>query len=103
AALLAVYFEVDLHKKAGGRLSLPVTDGKNTMYSMLDWSNCPEVERIEGKVGGAWVFKGTRVPEGAFRELGVGRDRRAISRLVSGSHIGSGCCRPQLRRAKPFN
>ena len=28
---------------------------------MLDWSNCPEVERVEGKVSGAWVFKGTRV------------------------------------------
>jgi len=27
-----------------------------------DWSSCPEVERQEGKVSGAWVFKGTRVP-----------------------------------------
>jgi len=27
-----------------------------------DWNSCPEVERQEGKVGGAWVFKGTRVP-----------------------------------------
>ena len=35
---------------------------------MLDWSNCPEVERIEGKVGGAWVFKGTRVPVKALFE-----------------------------------
>ena len=45
-----------------------VTDGKNTMYFMLDWSNCPEVERIEGKVGGAWVFTGTRVPVKALFE-----------------------------------
>jgi len=29
---------------------------------MIDWSTCPEVERIPGKVSGAWVFKGTRVP-----------------------------------------
>ena len=27
-----------------------------------DWNNCPEVERQEGKVSGAWVFKGTRIP-----------------------------------------
>ena len=26
------------------------------------WENCPHVERIPGKVGGAWVFKGTRFP-----------------------------------------
>ena len=38
------------------------------MYSMLDWSNCPEVERVEGKVSGAWVFKGTRVPVKALFE-----------------------------------
>jgi len=29
---------------------------------MLDWSQCPAVERVPGKVGGAWLFKGTRVP-----------------------------------------
>ena len=28
----------------------------------LDWSHCPAVESIPGKVGGAWVFKGTRLP-----------------------------------------
>jgi uncharacterized protein (DUF433 family) len=28
----------------------------------LDWSQCPAVESIPGKVGGAWVFKGTRLP-----------------------------------------
>ena len=26
----------------------------------LDWSQCPAVECIPGKVSGAWVFKGTR-------------------------------------------
>ena len=29
---------------------------------MLDWTNCAAVERVPGKVSGAWVFKGTRVP-----------------------------------------
>ena len=28
----------------------------------LDWSLCPAVESIPGKVSGAWVFKGTRLP-----------------------------------------
>jgi uncharacterized protein (DUF433 family) len=28
----------------------------------LDWSQCPAVESIAGKVSGAWVLKGTRMP-----------------------------------------
>ena len=32
------------------------------MTSTLDWSQCPAVERIPGKVSGAWVFKDTRMP-----------------------------------------
>ena len=28
----------------------------------LDWSQCPAVESVPGKVGGAWVFRGTRMP-----------------------------------------
>lgn len=28
----------------------------------LDWSKCPAVESIPGKVGGAWVFRDTRLP-----------------------------------------
>lgn len=35
---------------------------------MLDWSKCPAVERVAGKVGGDWVFKGTRVPVRALFE-----------------------------------
>ena len=35
---------------------------------MLDWSECPAVERIPGKVSGAWLFKGTRVPVKALFE-----------------------------------
>ena len=34
----------------------------------LDWSQCPAVESIPGKVGGAWVFRGTRVPVSAIFE-----------------------------------
>ena len=28
----------------------------------LDWSQCSAVESIPGKVSGAWVLKGTRMP-----------------------------------------
>ena len=35
---------------------------------MLDWSQCPAVERVPGKVSGAWLFKGTRVPVKALFE-----------------------------------
>lgn len=28
----------------------------------LDWSQCPAVERIPGKVSGAWLFKDSRTP-----------------------------------------
>ena len=30
--------------------------------AVLDWSQCPAVKSIPGKVSGAWVFKGTRLP-----------------------------------------
>lgn len=35
---------------------------------MLDWQNCPAVERDPEKVSGAWVFRGTRVPARALFE-----------------------------------
>lgn len=35
---------------------------------MLDWTQCSAVERVPGKVSGAWVFKGTRVPVQALFE-----------------------------------
>ncbi len=30
--------------------------------AILDWSRCSAVESIPGKVGGAWVFRGARLP-----------------------------------------
>lgn len=35
---------------------------------MLDWSQCPAVERNPAKVSGAWVFKNSRVPVRALFE-----------------------------------
>jgi len=34
----------------------------------LDWSQCEAVESIPGKVSGAWVLKGTRMPVAAIFE-----------------------------------
>ena len=35
---------------------------------MLDCSDCAAVERVPGKVSGAWLFKGMRVPVAALFE-----------------------------------
>jgi uncharacterized protein (DUF433 family) len=35
---------------------------------MIDWNQCTAVERAPDKVGGAWVFKHTRVPVKALFE-----------------------------------
>jgi uncharacterized protein (DUF433 family) len=40
---------------------------------MLNLEQCSAVERIPGKVGGVWLFKGTRVPvEALFENLKTG-------------------------------
>ena len=35
---------------------------------MMKWSGCAEVEQTAGKVSGAWVFAGTRIPLAALYE-----------------------------------
>ena len=41
--------------------------------SALDWSQCPAVERVPGRLGGAWVFRNTRMPVSAvFENLEAG-------------------------------
>lgn len=35
---------------------------------MLDWAQCSVVERTPGRVSGAWLFTGTRVPVKALFE-----------------------------------
>ncbi len=34
----------------------------------LDWSQCSAVESVPGKVSGAWVMRGTRMPVSAIFE-----------------------------------
>ncbi len=39
----------------------------------LNWSQCPAVESVPGKVSGAWVLRGTRMPVSAiFENIEVG-------------------------------
>jgi uncharacterized protein (DUF433 family) len=35
---------------------------QDAQMGTLDWSQCPAVESIPGKVSGAWVLRGTRTP-----------------------------------------
>ena len=30
--------------------------------TVINWADCPVLESVPGKLGGAWVFRGTRVP-----------------------------------------
>jgi uncharacterized protein (DUF433 family) len=45
----------------------------------LDWSQCPIVESIPGKVSGAWVLKDTRMPvQIIFDNLAAGMDLEEV-------------------------
>lgn len=51
----------------------------------LDWSQCPAVESVPGKVSGAWVFRGTRIPVSAvFENLEDGLTIDEIARMFDG-------------------
>ena len=41
--------------------------------AVLDWSQCPAVESVPGRLSGAWVFRDTRMPVSAvFENLEAG-------------------------------
>ena len=49
------------------------------MPAALDWSQCPAVESVPGRLSGAWVFKDTRMPVSAiFENLECGSDIEEI-------------------------
>jgi uncharacterized protein (DUF433 family) len=51
----------------------------------LDWSKCSVVESVPGKVSGAWVFRGTRMPVAAvFENLEDGLTIDEIVQLYDG-------------------
>jgi len=52
------------------------------IMASLDWSQCPAVESIPGKVSGAWVFKGTRMPvQTVFENLEAGMSLKEITEV----------------------
>jgi uncharacterized protein (DUF433 family) len=51
----------------------------------LDWSQCSAVESVPGKVSGAWVLKGTRMPVSAiFENLEAGASIEDIMQWYEG-------------------
>lgn len=52
---------------------------------MLDWSQCAAVESVAGKLSGAWVFRGTRLPVAAvFANLEDGLTVDEIVKMFDG-------------------
>ena len=63
----------------------------------LDWSQCPAVESVPGKVSGAWVFRGTRMPVAAvFENL---EDGLTIDELLE---LYDGLTREQMQAVLEF-
>ena len=63
----------------------------------LDWSQCPAVESVPGKVSGAWVFRGTRMPVATvFKNLEEGM---TIDELVE---MYDGLTREQVKAVLDF-
>jgi uncharacterized protein (DUF433 family) len=51
----------------------------------LDWSQCPAVESVPGRLSGAWVFRGTRIPVSAlFENLEDGLTIEEIVQMFDG-------------------
>ncbi len=63
----------------------------------LDWSRCVALESVPGKVSGAWVFRGTRIPASAvFENL---EDGFTIDQIVQ---MFDGLTREQVRAVLDF-
>ena len=81
-------------RMCGSRSACPRVTSRS-WFHMLNWPQCPAVEKIPGKVSGAWLFAGPRVPvsawcenreEGAtvdkFREWFPGVTRAQVERVL---------------------
>lgn len=63
----------------------------------LDWSKCSAVESVPGKVSGAWVLRGTRIPVATvFENL---EDGLAIDQVVA---LYDGLTREQVKAVLEF-
>jgi uncharacterized protein (DUF433 family) len=60
-------------------------DNAESPTGAIDWSQCPVVESVPGKVSGAWVLKGTRMPVSAiFENLEAGANIDDIMEWFAG-------------------
>ena len=60
-------------------------DNAENPTGAIDWSQCPVVESVPGKVSGAWVLKGTRMPVSAiFENLEAGANIDDIMEWFAG-------------------
>ena len=74
-----------------------LAEGESGGFSALDWSQCPAVESVPGKVSGAWVFKDTRMPVSAvFENL---EDGVTIDELIE---LYDGLTREQVQAVLDF-
>ena len=72
-------------------------DSLERLGMALDWSRCAAVESVPGKVSGAWVFRGTRIPAAAvFENL---EDGLTIDQIVQ---MFDGLTREQVRAVLDF-
>jgi uncharacterized protein (DUF433 family) len=77
--------------------ALDALSASSTGRSALDWSQCPAVESVSGKVSGAWVFRNTRMPVAAvFENL---EDGLTIDELVD---LYAGLTREHIRAVLEF-
>lgn len=63
----------------------------------LDWSQCPAVESVPGKLSGAWVFKDTRMPvSNVFENLEAGA---TVEEIIEWFHLSREQIAPVLQFA----
>ncbi|MGA3081939.1 MAG: DUF433 domain-containing protein [Terracidiphilus sp.] len=54
----------------------------------LDWSQSPAVESVPGKVSGAWVLRGTRMPvQTVFVNLKAGMSAQEVTDIFDGLQL----------------
>lgn len=88
-------YVLDFHARIG-RLHRPnkpvlvLLDRNAYCLTMLDWNQCPAVERVPGKASGVWLFKRTRVPVKVLFEHRRWRHCRRLLAMVSGRYTRAG-------------
>ncbi len=71
------------------RIALEPTQSFPNAAGTIDWSQCPAVESVPGKVSGAWVLKDTRMPVSAiFENLEAGANIDDIMEWFAGLDRG---------------